>query len=151
MHKYNKGEAGNSKNITLKSEVIFPPWIFIHNLKWWIIWRSNLFCHSHILFWSKYWIHLSHMVNHLSGNLFVPRVIVNFIYHSYIKLWDPVNSGKWLMQSLHLYHKLQSVIVVSNTGNVLHFNIITKWKKIFLLNKFCIKWVSSTKSCRVNS
>lgn len=36
---------------------------------------------------------LSHMVNHLSGNLFVPTVIVNFIYHSYIKPWDAVNSG----------------------------------------------------------
>lgn len=137
MHKYNKGEANNSKNITLKSEVIFPPWIFIHNLKLWIIWRSNLFCHSHILFWSKYWIHLSYMVNHLSGNLFVPTVIVNFIYHSYIKPWDAVNSGKWLIQSLHLYHKLQSVIVVSNTGlwliklgNVLHFNISQSEKNL---------------------
>lgn len=135
MHKYNKGEENNSRNIMLKSEVIFPPWIFIHNLKLWIIWRSNLFCHSRIRFWSKCWIHLSHMVNHLSGNLFVPTVIVNLIWSQLYKTLGCCQQWEWLIQSLHLYHKLQSVIVVSDTGTwfmtVLHFNIITKWKKSF--------------------
>lgn len=93
MYKYNKGEVNNLKNIMFKLEVIFFLWIFIYNLKLWIIWRLNLFCYSYIFFWLKYWIYLFYMVNYLSGNFFVLIVIVNFIYYSYIKFWDVVNSG----------------------------------------------------------
>lgn len=98
MYKYNKGEVNNLKNIMFKLEVIFFLWIFIYNLKLWIIWRLNLFCYSYIFFWLKYWIYLFYMVNYFSGNFFVLIVIVNFIYYSYIKFWDVVNSGNgWLI------------------------------------------------------